>query len=152
MPTYSRNGLVSATGPRFMPLGKDVASIEQTITIATGDITLNALWSIGYVPRNCRVLDISLTCTSMDTNGTPLLVLAVGDPNDDDRFIASATTARAGGRVTAGNTAASAATFAAHTGYTEDTLVSIKVSTSAATAAAGTIKATILYEATEPPV
>lgn len=152
MATYSRTGLVSATGPRFMPMGKDVASIEQTITVATTDLALNALMSIGYVPRNCRVLDVIISCTDLDTNGTPALVLAVGDAADDDRFITASTVGQTGGRVSAGNTAASAATFAAHTGYTDDTLISVKATTAAATAATGTIKATILYEATEPPV
>lgn len=150
MATYSE--VVSATGPKFSPPAKTVGVVSQTITVGTSDLVLNTLMDIGYVPRGSRVLDVVLSATDMDTNGTPLLVLAVGDSGDDDRFITASTIGQTGGTVRAGNAAGSALTLAAHTQYTADTLLQVKVTAAAATAAAGTIAATVFYEMLEPPV
>jgi hypothetical protein len=142
MPTYSRD--TSAASALFEPLAQHVACVRNVISMVAGDLDANDTFDIARLPRGARVLDVILVFTDMDTGGSPTLAFHVGDAADPDRFIASGT-ATAASRLAAGNSATSAASFAAHTPYTAETLIYGTVSAAAATAAAGTIVATVLY-------
>lgn len=143
MPTYSIQ--TGTTAQTFAPKGRALGCVRNVITMATGDLDLNDTFDIARLPRGARVIDVSLVCTDMDTSGSPTLALHVGDSGDNDRFINGAA-ATAAVRVTAGNNATSAASWAAHTAYTTETLVYGTVSAAAATKAAGTIVATVFYQ------
>jgi hypothetical protein len=143
MPTYSLT--TGSTANAFRPLAQYVAQKTNVITMATTDLDLNDTFDICRLPKGARVLDIILSATDMDTNGTPTLVIDVGDSGDTDRFIDGATVGQGAGTIRAGNVAGSAATLAAHTAYTAETLIYGTIATAAATAAAGTITVTVLY-------
>lgn len=49
------------------------------------------------VPKGARVLEVILTTTDLDTNGTPTLSFDVGDGDDVDRYIDGSTIGRTGG-------------------------------------------------------
>lgn len=74
-------------------------------------------------PKGFRVLGATLGSDDLDTDGTPAIVLALGDAVDDDRFISGATVAQAGGATTA----IAAAGFG-HV-FTEDTPIFLKCTT-----------------------
>lgn len=142
MPTYSRD--VSTVGQVYQPRANEEACIRQVITMATGDLDLNDTFDICRVPAGAKITDVKLVFTDMDTNGAPALAFHVGDSGDTDRFI-SGGAATAAGTLEAGHNATSAANWAAHTGYTSETLIYGTVSAAAATAAAGTIVAHVRY-------
>lgn len=143
MPTYLNS--VAATAPTYEPLGKEVACAWNVITMATGDLALNASTPAVRLPRGARVLRVDMSCTDMDTSGSPALVFDVGDAADTDRFIDGTTVGQTGGSISSGNVAGSAATLASHTAYTTETVISILAQAAAATAAAGTIFIAVYY-------
>ena len=142
MPSYSRE--TGTTGQVYQPRANEEACIRQVITMATGDLDTNDTFDICRVPAGAKITDVKLVFTDMDTGGAPTLAFHVGDSGDTDRFI-SAGAATAAGTLEAGNNATSAANWAAHAGYTAETLIYGTCSTGAATAAAGTIVAHVRY-------
>ena len=49
------------------------------------------------VPRGARILDVILSATDMDSNGTPTVAYTVGDGGSANRFITTSTIGQAGG-------------------------------------------------------
>jgi hypothetical protein len=140
MPTYSRDPGVNT--PVFVPMAQNVGYLRNVISMATSDLVANATFDIGRLPAGARVLDMTVAVTDMD-NGTAGTI-SIGDSGSVARFIQNASIQTAG-VFRAGNNATSAATFAAHTPYTTETLIYGTVTTAPATAVAGTITVTILY-------
>lgn len=58
--------------------------------------TLGATLLSVSLPAKATVGGIDMDVDALDSNATPLLALNIGDVNDDDRFVAADTTARAG--------------------------------------------------------
>ncbi len=139
MPTYSRNpGL---TTPVYQSEGNEVAYLRQVITMATGDLDINDTFDIGRLPIGARVLDMIVAVTDMDSSTTG--TINIGDSGSTARFI-QAMSIQAANVARAGNNATSAATFAAHTPYTAETLIQGYI-LAAPTAVAGTITVTVIY-------
>lgn len=149
MATLVGSGSTSSTGSAFTPDFCSVGVLSKIVTLATGDLSAQS-HTLGYLPTGARVIDVVMTATDMDSNGSPTLVMEVGDSGDVDRFIDASTIGQTGGTIRAGNVAASAATFAAHTAYTSRTQMVLNIATGAATAVAGTAHVTILYVVDEP--
>lgn len=101
--------------------------------IATTDLTLNKTIGIFKVPKGFVLTSLSVTVSDMDTNGSPALVFNIGDSGDADRFIASATTAQAGGTNT------TLASTGVRYEFTDETEIVWTTATASATAAAGTL-------------
>jgi hypothetical protein len=80
-----------------------------------------------------------ISASDMDTNGTPTLAFDVGDDGDEDRIFANAAVGQAG------TLSAALATTGHGYKYTADTVIKAYVKTAAATAAAGTLKVTLMY-------
>ena len=118
----------------------DRLSVGQTIAVAAGQLTVNALLGGIMIPKGAEIVGIQLQATKLDTNGSPAIVLAVGDVTVGDRLMTGATIGQNGGH---------SAAIAPLTGfgyqYPADTLVQVKVTTAPATAAAGTIRVLIDY-------
>jgi len=133
------------TYPAFAPIGKHLAVAYASLAIATTDLTLNTVLDAVRLPKGARVHEVVLTATDLDTNGTPTLALAVGDAALANRFINGAAVGQTAGAVRAGNDATAAANLAAHTAYAAETVIQVKVTTAAATAAAGTIVLAVFY-------
>jgi len=92
-----------------------------------------------YLPKGAVVVGITAMSTDIDTNGSPAVVIDIGDDSDEDRLLAASTIGQAG-------TLSSAI---AVTGfmykYTADTLIKAYIKTASATGAAGTLSVTVLY-------
>lgn len=92
-----------------------------------------------YVPKGAVILGVTLSASDMDTNGTPALVIDVGDDSDEDRLIAASTVGQDG-------TLTSAIATTGHMyKYASDTKIKAYIKTAAATAAAGTLVFSIRY-------
>jgi len=126
--------------------GVQARSIENGVVSVTATYTLTAALAAAdviqmvKVPSGATVLNVILSCTDLDTNGSPAIVLDVGDGDDTDRFIDGATVGQAGG----------VATLNAHVGhgyaYTADDTIDVTVATGPGTGAtSGTVRLTVLY-------
>lgn len=107
--------------------------VGEEVTVTAAQLTLNALFGSIKVPKGAVIIGVHLMSTDIDTNGTPLVTLSVGDTSDDDRLMTANTAGQAGGYA---NTLATTG-FAYQ--YTSETTVQVKVKAIPATAAAGTI-------------
>lgn len=142
--------MASITNPRYAPpaahfgLAGTVKVIDSgSVALATGNLVLNDTHKLFQVKKGFCVTGVLLSADDLDSNGTPLVSLTLGDLADDDRFVAATTIGRTGG-VT--NTLASTGL-----GYvfTADTDVYLKVTAAAATAQAGNVRAALTgYERT----
>lgn len=136
MPTLANPNYSLAPG---IGLAGQVLLIDsKDIEVGTADITLNSLIKAFKVRKGQKVVGAILQSTDLDTNGSPAIVMALGDLASAGRFITGATIGQAGGVTTV---LASTGTFYT---FTDDTDIYIKITTAAATAAAGTIRAALL--------
>jgi hypothetical protein len=114
--------------------------VGESITVTAAQLTLNAVFGNVKVPKGAEIAWVMLYPTDLDTNGTPLVTLSIGDTGDDDRLLTANT---------AGQTGAVVGPTIATTGfgyrYTAETLISVKVKAIPATAAAGTINYLVAY-------
>lgn len=111
----------------------------EEVTVTAAQLTLNATFGSVKVPKGAVVLGAWVMSTDIDTNGSPAVVLGVGDSGDDDRLIAGATVGQAGGVDKDIETTG----FAYQ--YTSETTVQVKVKTAPGTAAAGTLTYGVMY-------
>lgn len=118
-------------------LNGGVNAVTATYTVSSNP-TAGDIIQMVKVPRGATVLDVTLTATDMDTNGTPTVAYTVGDTGDADRFITTSTVGQTGG--VARMNAATGANYR----YTSDTTIDITVGTASATFAAGTLTLTVL--------
>jgi hypothetical protein len=87
------------------------------------------------VPANFVVTSVYLNVTDIDSNGSPAVLLTLGDTGDDDRFVTSTNIGQAGGTNT------TLASTGLYYQFTADTDINLKIATQSATAAAGTVTA-----------
>lgn len=115
---------------------------EYTITAA---LALNDTIDLFDLPPRARIISGFVKSDDLDTNGTPAIVLAVGDSGDDDRYFTGLTVGQAGGVSTA--LAATGVDYVT----TAKTRVTAKVTTAPATGATtGTIVVVLNYWVEEP--
>jgi len=117
----------------------------QAVTV-TGSYTmtaapaLNDVFEMVRVPSGATIINVMLTATDIDTDGSPTVVLDVGDGSDTDRYIDGATIGQAGGITAALNV---------NTGflnaYTAEDTIDVLVQAGPATGAAGTLKLAVTY-------
>lgn len=114
---------------------RTVKVLGGAVALLATDLALNRTTALFVAPKGFVLTGIDVTVTDLDTNGSPAILITVGDAGDDDRFLASSNIGQAGGNST---TLAAAGKFYE---FTADTEIVLKVPTAAATAAAGTITA-----------
>ena len=140
MATYNSDKYSATAQPPISSHGMsgNVKALFATVVCSSSPATTDTI-NFGYLPKNSRVIYALLESTDMDTNGTPLLALHVGDAGSANRYFAASAVGQAG--------TVAAATAVAGLGYlnTSQTLVTGVASTNAATGAAGTLYLTILY-------
>ena len=119
----------AATAPVVGPRGNVSVDIVATLSLATGDQTLNSVHQMVKVPKNFTVTDVTLVAADLD--GATAAVLAVGDTGSANRYITGSTIAQAGGmaRATAG---------LGYT-YTAASTIDVKFTTAPGTPQAGAI-------------
>lgn len=115
-------------------IGFDAYTASATVSTP---ITLAATLLTVAVPAGTAIGGLDLTVSDLDTNATPLVALDVGDAVDADRFVAAATTGRAGGTLECRPAAT------AWYRYNAASSVVVTVQTAPATGASGTIAATL---------
>ena len=111
----------------------DLAGVQHT-AYATYEIgaalVVNDVIQMLKVPANARITGCVLKTDDLDTDGTPAIVLDVGDTGDTDRLIDGATVGQAGGTSSA---------LVSSTGqfyqYTAETMISVLVQVAPATGA-----------------
>ncbi len=118
----------------------EVVVVSEFTVPASGDGTAAAdIIEMVRVPKNATITGVELSSSDVDTNGTPLHSMSVGDAGDADRFILASSIGRTGGVARLDN----------HVGqgykYTADDTIDITVVAAAATKAAGTHKLIVRY-------
>ena len=130
--TSQRSGLDSQLIPRF---GGPVLNADRwTHEYTTGQLELNDVLEMGYIPAGATLVGFLLFSDDLDSNGAPALV----------RKITVGSTDVATG-LTTGQSAGGAYVGMEPLVLTADTLVKITNTTAAATAAAGTTVLVPLY-------
>lgn len=130
-----------------------VSQAGQTVC-ATGEyeapdsLAVNDIIALCHLPAGHEPVDFMLQADDLDTNGTPTIVLSVGVLNAgmtdlvaSTNFLASSTVAQAGG-VARADQIAGLQLGASNT----DRVIGVKVTTAAATKAAGTLKGCLTYK------
>lgn len=140
MIVFNANQTVRAQDAPGHGLGGNVKGVVGEYTLSAA-LTLNQVIPMVAVPKGARVIGGQLTVDDLDTGGSPAIVLAVGDGDDDDRYLTSSTIGQAGG----------AASFNRHTGngnyeYTDGDTIDVKVTTAPATGAtSGAIRLSVWF-------
>lgn len=114
--------------------------------ITAASAVLNDIFQLVLFPNGYMIESVTLDVDQLDSNGSPTIVLAVGDGTTAAKFISGATVARTGG-IQGANVAGTIGTiyplaqggqFAG--GNAGATIIQAKVTTAAATFAAGKIR------------
>jgi len=92
-----------------------------------------------YLPKGAVVCGGQASCSDIDTNASPAVVIDIGDADDEDRLFAALTIGQAG-------TLSNALAPTGHLyKYTTQTQIRAYIKTAAATGAAGTLKVEVEY-------
>lgn len=116
---------------------REMRTITNSGTLATGALALNKTSRICRLPANWVTTGIRFRMGDGDTNGAPTLSVKIGDGTTADQFVAANTVGQAGGEVTALADTAFLTKLAAKTD------VILTASTAAATAQAAAFKIAI---------
>lgn len=114
-----------------------VAEYEITAALALNDVV-----QMVKVPAGAIVSNVVLATDDLDTNGTPAIVLDVGDGGDTDRYIDGSTVGQAGGITDSSNLAIDGIGYTYSVEDTIDVLVQVAPATGATS---GTIKLIVSY-------
>lgn len=130
------------------PQGAEVVAVRVTHTLAANP-TANDTAHLCDLPAGCVPVDCILDATDCDTNGTPTMTVSIGVLNAgktdlDTLWITAATVAQTGtmARPTTAVLAQAGSSASARS-------IGLKFPAAAATFAAGTVNATILYRAAQ---
>ena len=130
------NGLTNPVASRGM--ANTLVCVAGSVAVGTAGLALNAVTPLVRVPKGFTLIHATIETTDLDTNGTPLLVLAVGDVALNNRILTGLTIGQTGG----------ISSVIAATGhqfrYTDETTINLTATTAAATAAAGTVQISLL--------
>lgn len=128
--------------PKMSVDSNQPVTVGETIAVTAAALTIGAALGFGVViPANCEVLFTLLDATDMDTGGSPLLTLGIGDASSNVRFMAANAIGQTGAVPVGPQIAKAGFGFKP----TVDTLVQVYCVAIPATAAAGTIKWAITY-------
>ena len=119
-----------------------IGLMEETATYTlTAALALNDVIQMVRIPQNATIISMTLSADDLDSNGSPAIVLDVGDGSDTDRFIDGSTIGQAGGVEPAINNKAGHL----HQ-YTSEDTIDVLVQVAPATGAtSGTIKLSVIY-------
>lgn len=148
------NDWISGRLPVRTPCGSDVCSQRFALDLATGDLALNTVGQVGWVPAGCVPVDVHVDATDLDS-GAAALVLQVGVLNaaGDDLSTAAADGGGAWGITVAANTAfhqritPTLRNMLAVVQSQDERKLAVKVATAPSTAVAGTVGVTLFYRA-----
>lgn len=124
----------------FKGSGRQTCVLDVTHEIATTELQLADKIIFGRVPAGAVYLDGYLATDDLDSNGSPALVLDVGDDDDADGLLDGATTGQA-----AAVTAFNGTYITNRTVTSASKAIAVTVQTAAATAVAGTVRLVLRY-------
>lgn len=124
----------------FQGLGANLSVLDVTHEVTTAELQLADKIHFGKVPKGAIYVGGYLATDDLDSNGTPTLVLDIGDDDDPDGLLDGTTTGQA-----AAITNFNGAYLTNRTAVTGEKSVIVTVQTAAATAAAGTIRVVLYY-------
>lgn len=134
--TFATSKVATTVMPRA-GLGVQSVSVTHEITAA---LVVNDVIQMVKMPIGATILEVILGTDDLDSDGSPAIVLEVGDATTVGRFIAGSTVAQAGGVVRLG------VIDGMHYTYTAEDTIDVKVSTAPATGAtSGGISLTVIY-------
>lgn len=154
MPFTNSNDYLTGRKPTVFPAGAEVVAVRYPIALVAADLDENDIGAVGILPAGCVPVGVLVDSDDLDTNAAPAIALSVGVLNGDGDDLSTAaadggaawgtglTVAQAGGQV---QVLSKALARVAATGV--DRTVALKVTTAAATKAAGTVGVTLLYRA-----
>lgn len=138
MATYNSSNIQNKTGVASVAASGVVhcayAEVVTTAALTTSD-TLNFF----DLPPNARIVGATLEATDLDTNGTPLLTLNIGDSGSATRLFSASTVGQAG------TAAAATAVGGLHYKTTAKTRIVGVPAANAATGVAGSVYLSVLY-------
>ena len=144
------------TGRKPIPSGSeiDLLSTRFELDVVAGDLTLNNIGILGALPAGHIPVALLVDADKLDTNGAPTLVLEVGliDPGTGDISALAADGGGPWGSTTIGQAGGQAQLYSkALARVSENTdgdrQLAVKVTTAAATAAAGVLGVNLIYRA-----
>lgn len=140
MATFNTDLAVSNSG--FTGPGGGVVFVREAVYTLTAALALNDVIQMIPVAAGERVVDLQLISEDLDTNGTPAIVLDVGDGDDTDRYIDGSTIGQTGGMARLGQgVATDAAAIAINRLYAAADTIDVLVQAAPATGATtGTIR------------
>lgn len=124
----------------FKGSGNQLCVLDRSHEVTTGELELADVIEFGKVPKGAVYVGGYLATDDLDSNGTPALVLDVGDDDDSDGLLDGATSGQA-----AAITNFNGAYLTNKTAVDGEKTVKVTVQTAAATAAAGTIRLVLYY-------
>lgn len=138
-----------ANGRKAMPapVGSEVVNVLISMEVTAAQTASGDLWHMGDLPENCALVDAVYAADDLDSNGAPALVTSFGVINDGETDLTSAIQAG----LTIGQAAGAARLTPDITTLTTVTTGSArkklgyKVTTAAATGAAGTVYLSLSY-------
>lgn len=122
----------------FKGLGYQVCVLDRTHEITTGELELADKVRVGVIPAGAVYLDAYIAYDDLDTSTG--LSLELGDANDVDGLVDGTSNGQSSG-VARGN----GAYLINKTTLTSDTTILLNVTAAATSAAAGTVRAVVLY-------
>jgi len=149
MPTFESNNfeksILSPHSAGEVMVCDDV--VELPITLAANDIA-----KVGYLPAGCVPIDVIVVADELDAHATDTLVMEVGLLNaDEDDIITAASLVAAAQADTAPTVTRAAAVgmVGIAPDHTADRILAIKITTAAATKAAGGVRVIMTYRASD---
>lgn len=146
------NDYLTGRKPAVYPAGAEMVAVRFALDLATGDLALNTIGAVGFLPAGCVPVDVQVDGTDLDT-GAAAMVLQVGiwDGAGANLSVAAADGGKHWGVTTAVATDflqrltpnGNALAVVQPTGA--DRLIGVKVATAPTTPAAGTLGVTVWY-------
>jgi hypothetical protein len=124
--------------------GTDITAVFETYSLSAA-LALNDVIQMVKIPAGATVLDLTIACDDLDSNGTPTIVLDVGDGDDTDRFIDGSTIGQAGGSAKLGAGVATGNAAFNYTYTTADTIDVLVQAGPATGATSGQITMSVIY-------
>jgi len=136
MPTYETGAVVQNRA--FKPFPDGTVGVRQQSYTFTVAPALDDVVKMIPVYEGETVLSVTLISTDLDTNGAPLITLAVGDGAVNGRYISGSQIGRTGGFAITGAGVSGVPTFP-YT-YTADDTIDVYVTAGPATGVVGTLR------------
>jgi hypothetical protein len=142
----TKSQAVDGNTPMPTPIGSEVVNVLLSVEVLAANLGAGDLIIMGELPEDCVLVDAVYAADDLDSNGTPAIVISFGTVNAGETDLttvieAGLTTAQAGGAARMTPTVASLGIQGGASGVS----VGYKVTTAAATGAAGTALLSLSY-------